>query len=93
VEEWYNSNVPKVLNIKNEEAYRLASVLARLKGEKITQTVLISLRERLERETSGGRTSLAERIMAIAGRLELEPTVDSRTPDEIIGYDEWGVPK
>ena len=38
------------LNIKNEEAHRLASELARLTGETMTGAVTVALRERLERE-------------------------------------------
>lgn len=38
------------LNIKSEDAYRLASRLAELTGESLTTAVTEALRERLERE-------------------------------------------
>ena len=38
------------LNIKSEEAYRLARELAQLTGETMTGAVTVALRERLERE-------------------------------------------
>ena len=41
---------PMSLNIKNEETCRLASELARLTGETMTDAITVALRERLERE-------------------------------------------
>ena len=38
------------LNIKSEDAYRLASELAELTGENLTAAVTAALRERLDRE-------------------------------------------
>jgi antitoxin VapB len=38
-----------------------------------------------------GRPSL-DRMMAISERFAAYPVLDSRSPDEIIGYDEFGVP-
>ena len=38
------------LNIKNEEACRLAGELANLTGETMTGAITVALRERLERE-------------------------------------------
>ena len=37
------------LNIKNQEAYRLAQAVARLTGESMTRAVTVALRERLDR--------------------------------------------
>ena len=34
-----------------------------------------------------------ERMMEISGRFAHHPVLDDRTPDEIIGYDEFGVPQ
>ena len=38
------------LNIKNDEAHKLATELARLTGESLTSAVTLALRERLARE-------------------------------------------
>lgn len=53
------------LNIKNDEAHRLAQELAALTGESMTAAVTEAVRERLERirREKGGR--LAERLLAI----------------------------
>jgi len=82
-----------VLNIKNREAHRLAREVARLTGETLTQAVVNSLRQRLQRES--GRMlapDLAEELMAIGRRCSSLPVLDPRSPDEILGYDESGLP-
>jgi antitoxin VapB len=82
------------LNIKSPEADRLARELARITGESLTEVVTKSLRERLEREV--GRTYEKER--RLEGIREIQrvvaelPVFDDRTTDEILGYDEYGLP-
>ena len=83
----------KVLNIKNQHAYDLASQLAELKGESLTEAVVKSLQERLDREWLKPKDDIVQRLLAIGERLASAPTYDDRTPDEIIGYDEYGVPR
>ena len=53
------------LNIKNEEAHRLARELARATGESMTTAVSEAIRERLERVRGNSREDLAERILKI----------------------------
>jgi antitoxin VapB len=82
------------LSIKDPEADRLARALASATGETLTKAVTQALRERLERV--GGRragNSLAEELNEIALRCAALPDLDTRTPDEIIGYDEHGLPR
>ncbi len=38
------------------------------------------------------RPAPVDRMMAISERFAAYPVLDSRSPDEIIGYDEFGVP-
>ena len=54
-----------------------------------------ALAERLERERRkrGRSKSLAERLDEIALHCASLPDHDTRAPDEIIGYDEYGVPR
>jgi antitoxin VapB len=80
------------LNIKNDEAHQLATELARLTGESLTSAVTLALRERLIRERRRRRTNqVAARLMKIASRYAALPDT-GRTPDEILGYDEHGLP-
>jgi antitoxin VapB len=39
------------------------------------------------------REELIARMKGVADRSAARPVLDSRTPDEIIGYDEFGVPR
>jgi antitoxin VapB len=81
------------LNIRNPEADRLATELAALSGESKTEAVIRALEDRIDRvrrERSG--KSLAEEIMEIGRRCAALPVYDDRTADEILGYDENGLP-
>jgi antitoxin VapB len=53
------------MNIKNEEAHRLAQELAELTGESITATVTNALRERIERLRAVHPGKLSDRILQI----------------------------
>ncbi len=86
------------LYIKNPEAKRLARELAALTGETIAETVVKALRERLRRENA--RTGIAfpgrvlkDEIMAISRRAGRLPRRRGQTPEQIIGYDERGLPR
>lgn len=80
------------LSIKHPEADRLARELAAATGENLTEAVLKALRERLKRERGKQQASLAEELMEIGKRCAALPRLDERTPEEIIGYDEHGLP-
>ncbi len=79
--------------IKHPEADRLARELAARTGETITQTVLNALRERLKREGAKSPLSLKDEIMEISRRCAALSDLDRRSADEIIGYDENGLPR
>ena len=80
------------LNIKDPEADRLARELAGRTGETLTQTVIVALRERLKREGAKSPLSLKDEIMEISRRCAALPDRDKRSAEEIIGYDENGLP-
>ena len=80
------------LNIKNDEAHKLATELARLTGESLTSAVTAALRERLARERRRRHADdIAARLMRIGNRYAALPD-SGRSPDEILGYDEHGLP-
>jgi antitoxin VapB len=83
------------LSIKDPDADRLARELARRTGETLTKAVINALRERLERETRKDQTveSLVEDLMEIGRHCASLPVRDRRPADEILGYDENGVPQ
>lgn len=82
------------LSVKNPEAERLARELAKKTGESMTEAILKSLRERLQRVAGRGRPiGLADQLDEIAKRCADLPIVDARSDDEILGYDEKGLPR
>jgi antitoxin VapB len=80
------------LSIKNPEADQLARELAATTGETLTDAVLAALRERLDRERLHRRPGIASRLRRLADDTTNLPVLDRRHPDEIIGYDEDGIP-
>ena len=82
------------LSIKNGETERLARLVAKETGESITQAIEQSLRERIERLRRKRRQKLmSESIEEILRRVDALPTLDNRSEDEILGYDEHGLPR
>jgi len=90
---FFFEEVSMALNIKHPEADRLARTLARTTGESITEAVLTAIKERLQRETGRGDTdAVRKNIRRIQERFAAKQVADARTADEIIGYDEHGLP-
>jgi antitoxin VapB len=82
------------LSIQNPEAEQLAQELAARTGESLTEAVVNSLRERLQRERKrAGSPRLRDEIRAIAQRCAALPVLDPRSPEEILGYDSHGLPR
>ena len=82
------------LNIKDPETDRLARSLAALTDESITEAVRAALRERLEREQRRrGRALDRERLRALQDVMQRLPVADPRSADELLDYDEAGLPR
>jgi antitoxin VapB len=81
------------LSLKDPETDRLAREVAKLTGESLTEAVRKALAERLERERRrrGAAKGLAERLDEIALRCASLPNYDTRSADEIVGYDDKGM--
>lgn len=81
------------LNIKDPEADRLARELSDATGENLTTAVSVALRERLERVRGvPRRQDLVGELNSIALRCAALPVLDTRSEEEILGYDEHGLP-
>lgn len=82
------------LSIRNPRAEKLARQVAAESGENLTEAIIHALEERLER-LKGHRTTtdVAGEIMKISFRCRALPEQDQRSADEILGYDERGLPK
>jgi antitoxin VapB len=81
------------LSIKDPEADRLARQVAKLTGETLTGAIVQSLRERLVRVQRRRGPGLADELLKIGERCAQLPAQDSRSPEEILGYDGHGLPR
>ena len=79
------------MNIRSAKVDELARRLARLTGEDIETALERAIEERLSRvaspavDRSAALTSFFERTARL-------PVLDSRSADEILGYDRFGLP-
>jgi antitoxin VapB len=80
------------LSIKSDEADRLAREVAAATGETLTDAVVGSLKERLERLRALQGPSPADRIRRLQREARELEVRDPRTPEEILGYDADGMP-
>jgi antitoxin VapB len=82
------------LSIKNEATERLARQVASATGESLTEAIHKALEERWRRLAARRRSGiLTGQLEDLLRRVDLMPTLDSRAEDEILGYDEHGMPR
>jgi antitoxin VapB len=83
------------LHIISSEADRLARKLAKQHGETITEAVVTALKERLARTDTRqirDREKRKANILKLLEEMDKYPVLDSRSAEEILGYDENGLP-
>ena len=81
------------LSIKSPEAEKLACSLAAATGLSITDAIVMALREQLLRETGRNRAaSLGSELLAMSDRCAALPDLNLRSTEEILGFDELGLP-
>ena len=78
-----------VLSIKSAEADQLARELAEMTGESITEAVVASLKTRLDLERRRKRNRALDDIIE---RFQELTVLDERSAEDIMGYDEHGLP-
>lgn len=81
------------LSIKNTRTEELARELAEATGESVTRAVTVAVEERLARFGFRHRRDVERRRTEelLAALWDL-PDLDTRSPDEILDYDERGLP-
>ena len=81
------------LDIENAEIERLALELAAITGESPTSALLVALRGRLASlRRPPDHNALHLEIAQLQAFVATLPDRDTRTPDEILGYDQFGCP-
>ena len=82
------------LNIKSEDAYRLASRLSELTGQSLTAVVLRALRAELEREeNTHDRDTRKAKLRAIAREIRAGLPADITSNHDFLYDDATGLPK
>ena len=82
------------LNIKNPATVALANELAHREGVSKTAAIHQALSERLRRIGYGdnAQEQLLGELRTISERVARLPERDSRSDEDIIGYDQFGLP-
>ena len=87
----YNRVMP--LHINNPAVEQEIRSLAADTGESLTEAIGIAVRERRRRlRPRIEDRATYEKIMRVAHRIAALPKLDDRSDDEILGYDENGLP-
>ena len=82
------------LSIKDPETDRLARRMAETTGESLTEAIRRALEERLARDTPRHtQYRLETAVKRVQERVASLPVLDARDPDQLLGYDEHGVPR
>ncbi|HEV2398445.1 MAG TPA: type II toxin-antitoxin system VapB family antitoxin [Candidatus Sulfotelmatobacter sp.] len=82
------------MSIKSLDVERLARELAAKTGESLTGAIQTALEERLDRLKKIKKDPLIRaQLEEILRRVDQLPILDQRSPDEIVGYDENGLPR
>ena len=79
----------RTLYIKNPAAHRLAEQVGTRMGVTLSDAVIAALEDSL-RKTS--RPLNRTKVDDLCARIGALPVVDARTPEEILGYDAFGIP-
>jgi antitoxin VapB len=79
----------RTLYIKNPAAHRLAEQVSQRMGITLSDAVIAALEETLRKTDRPVNRVKVDTLCAGIGAL---PVVDARTPEEILGYDDFGIP-
>lgn len=85
------------MNIKDPQAHSMARELAALTGQSLTDAVKMALQQALvglkANQTASKSRPLSERLNEIAVRCAALPDYDDRSSNDILSYDENGLPR
>ena len=82
------------MNIKNQDAHKLARQLSRITGESLTEAVTEAVRERLKRVQDKPAGKLSDRLLEIGRDCSKRLKEPFRSADHgDLLYDEKGLPK
>ncbi len=79
------------INVKNDAVEAAIRRLAAERGVDLTEAIRLAVEAELERGSQAKRRRL-RRMRAVADRVAALPLLDRRADEEILGYDESGLP-
>ena len=79
----------RTLYVKNPLAHDLAEKVSKRMGLTLSDAVITALEESLQKTD---RPLNRARVDALCAKIAALPVVDARTPEEILGYDAFGIP-
>jgi antitoxin VapB len=80
----------RTLYVKNPIAHDLAAQVSKRMGVTLSDAVIAALEESLQKRDRPMNRTRVDAISAAIGAL---PVIDARTPDEILGFDAFGIPR
>ncbi|MBI3695188.1 MAG: type II toxin-antitoxin system VapB family antitoxin [Acidobacteria bacterium] len=78
------------LYIKNPAAHHLAEQISRRMGMTLSDAVIHALEDKIQKT---GRPLNRAKVDALCAKIGALPVLDTRTPEEILGYDDLGIPR
>jgi len=80
----------RTLYIKNPSAHRLAEQVSKRMGVTLSDAVIRALEDKIQKT---GRPLNRAKVDALCVKIGALPVLDARTPEEILGYDDLGIPR
>ena len=80
------------LSLKNSELEKLVRRRAKRRGETLTEAILSALEESERNAAQAAKKVSAEEILRLAEVVRTLPVLSTRSEEEILGYDERGIP-
>lgn len=80
----------RTLYIKNPSAHRLAEQVSKRMGTTLSDAVIRALEDKIQKT---GRPLNRAKVDALCVKIGALPVLDTRTPEEILGYDDLGIPR
>ena len=80
----------RTLFVKNPAAHRLAEQVSKRTGVTLSDAVIAALEDKLK----GTRGQVNRtKVDALCAAIQDVPVIDGRTPEQILGYDDFGLPR
>ena len=80
----------RTLYIKNPSAHRLAEQVSKRMGVTLSDAVICALEDKIKKT---GRPLNRAKVDALCAKIGALPVLDARAPEEILDYDDLGIPR